>query len=342
MIDTQPRTRRLAYEILGMFVICFVISVLLYFFLSFCYVELIEEYCYMNNVPLNSDQLYHLDNMAYAASIAISVGFFVILFLILFGERISYIRAIINGVDSLRKGDLNSRVAISGNNELTRLAEAVNYLSDSEKQIKAREQKIAAEKEALIRSLSHDIRTPLTSVISYAELLCEKNFTVEERQEYLSLILKKSNQIKELTEILLDGGKRQVEFFENAHLLMEQLAEEFAEVLEDDFPVSVDLSGLSPFSGNFDVKELQRIFDNLTSNIQKYADKNSTVLLAFFSAENGLVITQKNAVRAKQTSTESYQVGLNSIRRIAQNYEGTVKIDLTDAEFSIAIILSKI
>lgn len=144
-----------------------------------------------------------------------------------------------------------------------------------------------------------------------------------------------------MTDLLLDGSKRSPEYFENACLLMEQLADEFEGMLEDVFTVKTTLA-CPAFSATFDVQELQRIFDNLISNIQKYAAPDKPVLLAI-SAENGqLNIRQENAVRKLDASSEGYQIGLKSIRRIAQNYGGRVEVRQDDAMFMISIILSEI
>ena len=86
-------------------------------------------------------------------------------------------------------------------------------------------------------------------------------------------------KIKELTDILIDGGKREIEFFEDARLLFAQLAEEFETELEEDFELSLSLFPFPSFSGRFDIGEMRRIFDNLISNIKKYADPANAVML---------------------------------------------------------------
>ena len=63
-----------------------------------------------------------------------------------------------------------------------------------------------------------------------------------------------------------------MEFFEDGRLLVEQLVSELEEALEDDFRIDTDFTHLPAFSGSFDLRELQRVFDNLVSNIKKYAE----------------------------------------------------------------------
>ncbi|MBR2908032.1 MAG: HAMP domain-containing histidine kinase [Clostridia bacterium] len=345
MTDQTKKRRKLSAEILAIFALCFSISLVLYFLLTYFGGGLIEEYCFYNDIYLDEFETYRLDSMVLNGSLVVCVCFFIILFFALFGERLAYIRTITRGVDAMQRGSYGQRVVLKGNNELTQLAEAVNYLSETEERIKAKERKLNEEKEELIRTLSHDIRTPLTSIMSYTELLQARlSLTPEEQKEYLALVSKKTAEIKALTDILLDGGKRSVEYFEDARLLIEQLAEEFEETLEEtsgeQYRISVTLSPLPAFSGSFDIREMRRIFSNLISNIQKYADPSRVVSLSVSKTDAGLVIRQKNGVKKEKTPTESHQMGINSIRRIAHNYGGTVERIEDGDNFEIVITLS--
>lgn len=344
MTDQIKKRRKLSFEILIIVAICFSLSLLLYLLVAHFAPRLVEDHCFYNDIVLDEYELYRLDVTMYSAGVAVSVMFFIAMFFILFGERLAYIRKITAGVDALRNGDLGDQVELVGNNELTELAEAVNYLSQSEQKIKETEKRSKEEREELIRTLSHDIRTPLTSIMSYTELLSAKeSLTAEEQQEYLSLVRKRSAQIKELTDILLDGGKREVEPFEDARLLFEQLADEFEGELEDDLKLlMIDISSLTAFSGRFDVSELRRIFDNLISNIQKYAEPTEAVELSISKTDSGIVIRQSNDIKKDKQPSESYKMGINSIRRIAQHYDGRVEVSENDGKFEIMITLSNI
>ena len=348
MTEKPRKRRRLTHEILGLVCLCFALSLLLYVFITTFGRGLVEEYCFQNDIFMDEFDWYDVDNTLRGVGVAISAVFFTVMFFALFGERLAYVRKITAGVDTLRNGNYGERVELRGNNELTELAETVNYLSESERKLKEREKRLYEEREELIRTLSHDIRTPLTSIMSYTELLGQKGtLTVEEQQEYRCLVAKKTEQIKKLTDILLDGGHREPEFFEDARLLFEQLADEFEAELEDAFVPVTELTYVGAFSGNFDVGELRRIFDNLISNIQKYADPSEPVELAISQKEGGIVIRQSNRI-AKESQplagqpADSHKMGLYSIRRIAQNYGGTVEVHDENGKFTIVITLSDI
>ena len=144
-----------------------------------------------------------------------------------------------------------------------------------------------------------------------------------------------------MTDILLDGSKRNPEYFEDARLLIEQLTAEFEEMLEDGFSIEASLD-CPAFPGTFDVQELRRIFDNLVSNVQKYADPDRPVKISISLEGVQLLIRQENAVRERIAPADGYQIGLRSIQRIAQNYAGQVDVQKDDAAFAITITLSVI
>ncbi|MBR5005066.1 MAG: LacI family DNA-binding transcriptional regulator, partial [Erysipelotrichaceae bacterium] len=86
----------------------------------------------------------------------------------------SFANQIVKGIDALGRHEWNYEIPLQGENELTELATRVNELSKEEQTFQEKEKQLQEEKISLIRSLSHDIRTPLTSMMSYSELLKQK------------------------------------------------------------------------------------------------------------------------------------------------------------------------
>ena len=343
MINMKSNKRRkLSGEILGLLAVTLVLALILLQFLGIVARAMIDSFLFMRDIVLTEAQYAQLDDWVFHLSLLVSVAFFIILFLFLLGERLSYIREVLAGIDALRSGQEDYVVPLEGSNELTQLAEAVNYLSRTQREVKEQERVLNEEKEQFIRALSHDIRTPLTSIMAYSELLTGAN-TVDpqEQTRYLELIQHKAGQIKDMTDILLDGSKRNPEYFEDARLLIEQLTAEFEEMLEDGFSIEASLD-CPAFPGTFDVQELRRIFDNLVSNVQKYADPDRPVKISISLEGVQLLIRQENAVRERIASADGYQIGLRSIQRIAQNYVGQVDVQKDDAAFAITITLSVI
>lgn len=337
------RRRRLSHEILGLIGISVSVALILFLVVSGLANGIAETYCFDNDIVMTEFDWIELHRWIFGISAFLACCTFSILFLVMLGDRIAYIRKITVGIDALHFPDQSASIPLEGNNELTELAAAINDMSATQRQIREKERVLAQEKEQLIRTLSHDIRTPLTSILAYSDYLtAQEELTPKEQKAYMQLIQKKAEQIRDLTAILLDGGKRNMERFEYGRLLMEQIAAEFEEELEDQFDVKTDLSDCPSFSGSFDVQELRRIFDNLRSNIRKYADPGKPVTLTISIQNHSLLIRQTNASLPQKPQSESYRIGLNSIRRIAQMYGGNVTVRHNKAEFDISITLPEI
>ena len=342
MTDT-PKRRKLSHEILGLIAIAAVLSLIMFLVLSGIATGVTEEYIFNHDIPMDEFDWIAMYQRIYTVAAVLSCIAFSVLFLAMMQSRIAYIQTITEGISQLQEQPKKLTLPLKGHNELKFLAEAVNDMSQAQLALREQEQALAQEKEQLIRALSHDIRTPLTSILAYSDYLTTREeITPAEQKNYLGLIRKKAEQIRDLTAILLDGSKRNLEYFDDGKLLMEQIVEEFQEELEEEFTVTVDFSGCPAFSGSFDVQELRRIFDNLSSNVRKYADPAKPVTLSVGLENGALLIRQINAVLPEKPQSESYKIGLNSIRRIAQHYGGSVAVEEKVAAFSITVMLSQI
>ena len=202
-------------------------------------------------------------------------------------------------------------------------------------------EKIRKEREEMIRSISHDIRTPLTSILSYSEYMQKKeDWSKEEIKSYMELMQGKAEQIKSLTNQLIGKKERKLEFIDNGKILIEQLVMEWEELLEDRFPCEVIWNECNNFSGIFDISELRRIFDNLSSNVEKYGDPKQSVKLEVITGEDKLVLIQENGVRTEgELEVESNKIGLNNIRQIVGMYDGEVEVTKSEKEFRIQMII---
>ena len=329
-------TKKLSHELLGLIGLCAVISLVLYLLLSGLATAITETYIFENDIPMTEFDWMDVDRWIFGVSAFLACGSFACLFLVLLGDRIAYIRKITGGIDALHDPANTVSIPLEGDNELTALARAVNEMSQVRQQLRQREQALAEEKEQLVRSLSHDIRTPLTAILAWSELLARQ--AEGEQKAQLAMIRTKAEQVRDLTAVLLDGTRRNPEHFDDGKLLMEQIVSEFEEELEDRFPLCIDFDRCAPFSARLDVQELRRIFDNLSSNIRKYADPARPVTLAVETENGCLIIRQTNAILPRTEQPESYGIGLNSIRRIAQGYGGSVGVEEAEGQFQISII----
>ena len=333
---TEPKKRRkLSHEILGIALLCILISVLLFFVLR-GFASLLAAYIYdmKGIVPDNIEQIV---NHSYILGISavISALFFVILFLFILGDRLVYIKEISCAVSSVNDPDVTLELPLVGSNELTELASAINEMSRRDSALRKKEKELNEEREQLVRSLSHDIRTPLTSVISYSRLLLDREKLSDDGKAYADNVYRKALQIKELTDVLLDGGRREVTEVGDIRLLCEQLLCDLEAELEDRFDIRTDIGACGKLPCKADVSEIRRIFDNLASNISKYAHREQPVSFKISTEGKELVIEQKNAVG--NVDSAGHGMGLRSIRRIAAAYGGEVSVDTDGFEIIIKL-----
>lgn len=338
--NKKKKKSKLSAEILGLLAAALAVSLFFFAFLNLFTQDIATTYLLEKNIELTEIQNMTMTLWIQSISLLASAVMFLVLFLFLLGQKLSYLRKIIDGVYVLRAHRMDFVMPVEGNNEFTELAKSINYLSETERQLQQREAALREERETLIRALSHDIRTPLTTILSYSEYIQQREeMSREEINEHLALMQKKAEQIKILTDRLLEGRDRSPEWIEHGKLLVEQLAEEWTETLEESFLCTADLTDCPPFSGEFDVQELRRIFDNLASNIEKYADAEKNVDLRISRKDDCLLICQKNSCRPAPYGVQSYKIGLENIRQIVRNYGGNTEVQLTEDDFCIGITL---
>lgn len=329
---------QLSKEILGLFGATAAIAMFTFGFLKVTANSIVLSYCEKNELVFTEMQEWAVQSWIQSISFVAAVIIFVILFLSLVGQKIGYLKQIIHGIEALKMHRMEYKIPLEGNNELTELAEQINVLAATERELQKKEAQIREEKESLIRTLSHDIRTPLTSILSYSEYLQTKDtISAEEIELYLNLMQQKAKQMKSLTDRLLDKELRALEWIEDGRFLMEQLADEWETELEEEFNCRVHTKECPKFSGEFDIQEFRRIFDNLASNVKKYADHEQDVVLTLFAAGSDLVVEQKNRCRQVSKAVESSNIGLESIRKIAEQYSGTMEVTNTESEFMIRV-----
>lgn len=168
--------------------------------------------------------------------------------------------------------------------------------------VKAFEQEVKSEKmkNELIANVSHDIKTPLTSIVSYIDLLRSKNLSPEQMEEYLDVLERQSGKLKTLLDSLIEASKASSGDFAvnleptNLAVLLEQTIGEFEETLHENnlefVAEQIDDSLNIMADGNL----LWRIFSNLLNNICKYALSGTKVRLGVKKQNENAIITFRN------------------------------------------------
>lgn len=271
------------------------------------------------------------------------------LFIIIYNHRIiTRILQLSKEVSSIEKGNLEQEIYHKGNDELSLLALNADNMRNS---IVA---KLQSEKEAweanseLITSMSHDIRTPLTSIIGYLEILDAKNYHSEEQLEkYIKSCKVKSIQLKELSDKLfqyfLVFGKENInmklENF-NVNILFQQLlCEHVFDLKNMGFNVKTEFVEQDCIL-TADIQYLKRLFNNLFSNVAKYANPNGPVNVIGKIKGNDLIISISNDIRNDSVLVESTNIGLKTCQKIVEQMNGTFETQKDQSHFEVRIIFS--
>lgn len=224
---------------------------------------------------------------SYNTSLAIFVGFlfFISGFLILTKNKMDYIQELSNTVRIISTGNLKHKAPVKGNDELTHLAKSINIMAeDIDKRIEE-ERNLEKTKQELITNVSHDLRTPLTSIIGYLGLAKSSTATPEQKADYITIAYAKSERLKELISELFEYTKLQSPDqkpqFTPVNLvdLLDQLIEEMIPMAEER---SITLEKRIHEKNVFlqvDVPQIVRLFENLISNAIKYAHTNDPILI---------------------------------------------------------------
>ncbi|HID0867196.1 TPA: histidine kinase dimerization/phospho-acceptor domain-containing protein, partial [Clostridium botulinum] len=160
-----------------------------------------KAYVIVQGIPRAETIYYTKDKSVSAFLLAVIV--FIFGFLFITKRKMNYIEEISKGLLQISKGNLDYRVKRVGNDELALLADNINYMAKELTDKIEKERKIEKAKNDLITNVSHDLRTPLTSIMGYLGLIKEKKFKSEkELMEYASVAYTKSEKLKNLIQDL--------------------------------------------------------------------------------------------------------------------------------------------
>ncbi|WP_312501984.1 HAMP domain-containing sensor histidine kinase [Lacrimispora sp.] len=274
--------------------------------------------------------------------------FFLFLFviLILYNHRIiARIMLLSKEVSLIEKGDLEQPIYYKGNDEISLLAiNADNMRNSIITRYKSEKEAWEANSE-LITSISHDIRTPLTSLIGYLEILDSKSYHSEEQlDKYIKSCKEKSIQLKDLSDrlfqyFLVFGKERilmQMESFDAKILLQQLFMEHVFDLGNLGFDVKTEYVE-QPCSITADIQYLRRLFDNLFSNIKKYAGGDGPIIVKSYMDGNDLIITISNEIRKDSVFLESTNIGLKTCQKIVEQMNGTFEIQENRTNFKVRV-----
>jgi signal transduction histidine kinase len=277
-------------------------------------------------------------------------------------KRTGYFNQIIINTRALATGHFEPDLKIIGKSVLAGLAEDINSMKHGVKSSQKAQAKSEKLKTELITNVSHDLRTPLTSIITYSELLKNPELAEDERSTYIEIIDRKSKRLKVLIDDLFEASKMASgnieltkEKVDIVQLLQQALAE-YNETIQAS-PLKFRVTNPDkPVYAVVDGQKLWRVFENLIGNILKYSLENTRAYINVKEEKGEVIITFKNVSKYEisddsdelferfkrgDTSrhTDGSGLGLAIAKSIIDLHEGAMEIDVDGDLFKVTIVL---
>lgn len=234
-------------------------------------------------------------------ALLLSVAIFVFAFIRITNNKMKYIHEISTGVRIIAEGNLEHRIDTKGKDELKNLAQNINHMADEINDRIQQERLLEKNKNELITNVSHDLRTPLTSVMGYLGLVKEKKYNNEEQKnEYLDIAFSKAERLKILIEDLFEYTKLtnrgiKLNFQEvNVVEFLSQITEEMIPLFEEKGLKVEQTYHKSKIILSLDTDKMLRVFENLLMNAIKYSYNESEVKVSLWTADGDVFISVKN------------------------------------------------
>ncbi len=295
------------------------------------------------------DRIYNYYNYFYTASLFAAGISFLLVFMMLIARKVNYIRIMDKELKVLEGGDLEYEVTELGRDELYQLAHGINEMRKAVLRREEEERRNAQANQELVTALSHDIRTPMTSLIGYLEILKMGRYHSEEqKEEFLEISRQKAFQMKEMIDKLFEyslvTGKMEetyhMERMEIDTILSAILDGQVSDLVNEGWEVEENLSGYtSENSVMADVEFFQRVLDNLLSNIRKYADKSGKVIVGVKEGENEFAFSIRNKVLHEEALGGSTGVGLKTCQKIMEAMDGSFRVEKTKNIYCVSVTL---
>lgn len=226
---------------------------------------------------------------------------FAMYYLLISRKMVDGIRSISQGVEQIKDGNFDIKLRLQGNDEVTALANSVLEMSDEIKVMMENQRRLEQEKDDLITSVAHDLRTPLTSILGYLDLiLYNEEISKEEKTKYLSIVNKKSLQLKKLIEELFDYTKYSKNQLVPKKMklditkFMEQIVEEFyPSFYENKIEVCTKFPTKSIYI-DADGDLLARAIGNILNNAIKYGADGKQIIITMKEVKSKIKISIVN------------------------------------------------
>lgn len=254
----------------------------------------------------------------------------IFLLIVLLGIRKSlrYLQTIHQEIHILEGGELDYEMTVKGHDELAMIAKSIEDLRKAFLDKLQAIDDLQEESRSLVTEMSHDMRTPLTSLMMNLEFAKKEETGADtQKDQYIASAYGKALQLKNLSDnlfayFLLDKEhESELETVAVKEVIYDLLSDQVAILHQENFKVHL-LGELPDSYINVNVELLGRVFDNVMSNLRKYADPKKDINLTFLSDQEIFEIHISNAINETNDTQESTGLGERSIKRMMSRMHG--------------------
>lgn len=229
--------------------------------------------------------------------------------------------------------DLSAPITIRGKDELSHLAMQVKKSREKLKENWDTEKKLMEQQRTFMAGITHDLRSPMTSVLSYLSL-CNNARSAEEMQQFVRPAYEKMLELRELSNEVLDYlllGTRTAVSLEGPERISSAFGDALSEFIfllgEYGFSANTEKLRFENHSILFYPAYVSRIMSNILSNIEKYAAPGSEIVLSLQYTQDAAVLSVRNAIYSKTAASHGAMIGVNNIREMMRLMGGSVIIE---------------
>ncbi len=265
------------------------------------------------------------------------ICFLLILAIVLFNvfKMANYYTTLEADAKKIEEGDLDHHITVRGYGRLSSVANAMERMRISIIERHEKENELIDSSHHLVMSMSHDLRTPLTILIGYLEILSGKKYKDEESRDiYIDKCKEKAYQIKELSDRLFEYF---LAFSTDEEALHTQVYDKsvFSELMEDyvfslnekGFNIDYSMDSGKNYYIALDIQLMRRVMDNIFSNLNKYADIEKPVNINVFNNGHQLIFSFSNYIKSNLAKVESTNIGLSVCKKIISRHKGSLEVD---------------
>lgn len=275
---------------------------------------------------------------------------FIAIIIYYFGREIGRMRRLTKEVMDIKDVDINGPITIHGQDEICMLAENIDTMRQTIIEQLSREREAWQANSDLVTAMAHDIRTPLTVMTGYLELIKNKEYSSqEELDEYIRVSSEKAEQLRTMSDKMFryfyvyskGNDELKMETFPAGSFLDQMLGEYVVLLGENGYQFNINISDREA-EISVDVQGMKRITDNVFTNIRKYSDKSKPVDIRVHIDVRRVRIFFRNYINPDNKNVESTHIGTLTCQKMAEEMDGSFTVSKKGRMYEAALTLPNV